>query len=132
MARNGSRLGEDMTSAAGPVVLQNPNYNSAHEPTDPRNQSARAGGGGVPLAGIGAFRRLGLRWPISYHAGSHPVSFLRFDEQEISFSRPSDYQVSFCGTVLEIALPYLASTAARMQAFTGSKDLDTSGHSIND
>jgi hypothetical protein len=59
---------------------------------------------------------------------SHPVSFLRFDEQEISFSRPSDYQVSFCGIVLEIALPYLASTTARMQAFTGSKDLDTIGH----
>jgi hypothetical protein len=59
---------------------------------------------------------------------SHPVSFLRFTEQGISFSHPSDYQLSFCGTVLEIAIPYLGKTAARMRNFTGSKNLDSIGH----
>jgi hypothetical protein len=59
---------------------------------------------------------------------SHPVSFLRFAEQGISFSRPSDYQLNFCGAVLEITMPYVQKTTDRMQAFTGSKDLDPIGH----
>lgn len=59
---------------------------------------------------------------------SHPVSFLRFTEQGISFSNPSDYQLNFCGTVLEITMPYLLNATARMRLFTGSKDLDSIGH----
>lgn len=59
---------------------------------------------------------------------SHPVSFLRSTEQRISFSRPSDYQLDFCGTVLEITMPYIRRTTDRMRAFTGSKDLDPIGH----
>jgi hypothetical protein len=59
---------------------------------------------------------------------SHPVSFLRFTEQGISFSHPSDYQIGLCGTVLEITMPYIRNTTDRMRAFTGSKDLDSIGH----
>jgi hypothetical protein len=59
---------------------------------------------------------------------SHPVSFLRFTEEGISFSRPSDYQLNFCGAVLEITMPYIRKTTERMRAFTGSKDLDQIGH----
>jgi hypothetical protein len=59
---------------------------------------------------------------------SHPVSFLRFTEQGISFSHPSDYQIGFCCAVLEITTPYLQTTTERMRAFTGSKDLDLIGH----
>jgi hypothetical protein len=44
---------------------------------------------------------------------SHPVSFLRFTEQGISFSHPSDYQLNFCSTVLEITMPYLRKTIDR-------------------
>jgi hypothetical protein len=59
---------------------------------------------------------------------SHPVSFLRVAEQGISFSRPSDYQLNFCGTVLEITMPYIQKATDRMRAFTGSKELDPIGH----
>jgi hypothetical protein len=59
---------------------------------------------------------------------SHPVSFLRFTEQGISFSHPSEYQINFCGSVLEMTMPYLRKTTDRMRAFTGSKDLDPIGH----
>jgi hypothetical protein len=59
---------------------------------------------------------------------SHPVSFLRFDEQAISFSRPSDFQIDFCGAVLEIAIPYLRKTTDRMRDFTGAKSSDSIGH----
>ncbi|MGY8662428.1 hypothetical protein Q3C01_08675 [Bradyrhizobium sp. UFLA05-109] len=58
---------------------------------------------------------------------SHPVSFLRSAAQGISFSHPSDYQLNFCGTVLEITMPYLLKASARMLVFTGSKDLDPIG-----
>jgi hypothetical protein len=59
---------------------------------------------------------------------SHPVSFLRFTEEGISFSQPSDYQIDFCGAVIEITMPYIRKTTDRMRAFTGSKDLDPIGH----
>jgi hypothetical protein len=59
---------------------------------------------------------------------SHPVSFLRSTEQGISFAHPSDYQINFCSTVLEITTPYLLKTTARMLLFTGSKDFDSIGH----
>jgi hypothetical protein len=59
---------------------------------------------------------------------SHPVSFLRSADQGISFSHPSDYQIGFCGAVLEIAIPYLQKTTDRMRAFTGSEGLDFVGH----
>ncbi|MGY3506333.1 hypothetical protein [Bradyrhizobium sp. USDA 4471] len=58
---------------------------------------------------------------------SHPVSFIRADEQEISFSHPSKYQFNFCATVLEIVLPYLEVTTSRMEKFTGSVDADPVG-----
>ena len=58
---------------------------------------------------------------------SHPVSFIRADEQEISFSRPSEYQLDFCGAVLEIVLPYVETTTSRMDAFTGSVEADPIG-----
>ncbi|WP_316227717.1 hypothetical protein [Bradyrhizobium sp. SZCCHNR3015] len=59
---------------------------------------------------------------------SHPVSFLRFDDQGISFSRPSEYQLHFCGTVLEITMPYVRNVTGRMTAFTGSSQFDKVGH----
>jgi len=58
---------------------------------------------------------------------SHPVSFIRADEQEISFSQPSEYQLAFCATVLEIVLPYLETTTSRMEKFTGSVNADPIG-----
>lgn len=59
---------------------------------------------------------------------SHPVSFLRFTEQGISFSHPSDQQINFCSTVLQMTTPYLLNATARMNLFTGAKELDAIGH----
>ncbi|WP_316206016.1 hypothetical protein [Bradyrhizobium sp. SZCCHNR3058] len=59
---------------------------------------------------------------------SHPVSFLRFDDQGISFSHPSDYQLCFCGTVLKITMPYLRNATDRVNLFTGSKEFDKIGN----
>ncbi|MET4791653.1 hypothetical protein ABIF64_003831 [Bradyrhizobium japonicum] len=58
---------------------------------------------------------------------SHPVSFIRADEQEISFSQPSKYQFELCAAVLEIVLPYLETTTSRMEKFTGSVNADPIG-----
>lgn len=59
---------------------------------------------------------------------SHPVSFLRFREQGISFLHPSDEQLNFCATVLGITTPYLLNATARVNQFTGAKELDSIGH----
>ena len=59
---------------------------------------------------------------------SHPVSFLRFTDQKISFSRPSPYQIGVIVTALSAATHYLEAATDRMRAFTGAKSLDTIGH----
>jgi hypothetical protein len=58
---------------------------------------------------------------------SHPVSFIRADEQKLSFSCPSEYQLSFCASVLEIVIPYLDAATSRMDKFTGSVNADPIG-----
>ncbi|RWX63207.1 hypothetical protein EN780_24400 [Mesorhizobium sp. M4B.F.Ca.ET.089.01.1.1] len=58
---------------------------------------------------------------------SHPVSFMRADEQEISFSTPSPYQFSVCETVLETSIGYLDDVNARMRTFTRSAETDPVG-----
>jgi hypothetical protein len=58
---------------------------------------------------------------------SHPVSFLRADEQKISFSHPSEYQLNFCILVLEITARYLDGASSRMKTFTGSIKADPIG-----
>ncbi|WP_027146771.1 hypothetical protein [Mesorhizobium sp. WSM3626] len=58
---------------------------------------------------------------------SYPVSFMRVDEQEISFSNPSHYQFSLCETVLETSIGYLDDVNARMRLFTGSAEADPVG-----
>ena len=58
---------------------------------------------------------------------SHPVSFIRADEQRISFSHPSQHQLNFCATVLEIIVPYLEAATSRMEKSTGSVEADPIG-----
>jgi hypothetical protein len=58
---------------------------------------------------------------------SHPVSFIRADEQKLSFSHPSEYQLNFCASVLEIVVPYLNAAISRMDKLTGSVNADPIG-----
>jgi len=58
---------------------------------------------------------------------SYPVSFMRADEQGISFSDPSEYQFSLCQMVLETSATYLNDADARMRIFTGSTEADPVG-----
>lgn len=58
---------------------------------------------------------------------SYPVSFMRADEQGISFSDPSNYQFWLCQMVLETSADYLDDVNARMRLFTGSAEADPVG-----
>ncbi|RWD94255.1 hypothetical protein [Mesorhizobium sp.] len=58
---------------------------------------------------------------------SYPVSFIRADEQGISFNDPSEYQFWLCGIVLGTSAEYLADVNARMKLFTGSAEADPVG-----
>lgn len=55
---------------------------------------------------------------------TYPVSFMRADEQELSFSNPSPFQLAFCATVLEMASAVVGSVTERIKMFTGSKTRD--------
>jgi hypothetical protein len=65
---------------------------------------------------------------LSNFVHSHPVTFLYADDQKISFSQPSPYQIGVCCTALEAATHYLVAATDRMRAFTGDKALDLIGH----
>ncbi|WP_192384065.1 hypothetical protein [Mesorhizobium silamurunense] len=58
---------------------------------------------------------------------SYPVSFMRADEQGISFSDPSAYQFWLCQMVLVTSADYLNDVNARMKLFTGSVEADPVG-----
>lgn len=65
---------------------------------------------------------------LSNHAHGHPVSYMRANEQKISFGTPSDFQFGFCGLCLEAGAQYLEAVTARVEAFTGNENCDPNGH----
>lgn len=65
---------------------------------------------------------------LSNHVHGHPVSYMRADEQQISFETPSEFQFGFCGLCLEAGAQYLEAVTARIEAFTGNESHDPNGH----
>lgn len=65
---------------------------------------------------------------LSAYVHSHPVSFMRFDEHEISFSGGSKFQIDFCHYVLEMTAEYTQSVVDRMKAFSVPGTGDPHGH----
>jgi hypothetical protein len=55
---------------------------------------------------------------------SYPISFMRADEQKISFQDPSDFQLNLCTLAVVIAADYTERVTQRMTAFsvTGTGD----------
>lgn len=64
---------------------------------------------------------------LSNQVHSHPVSYLRAEEQMISFETPSDFQFGFCGFCLEAGAQYLDAVTARVESFTGNAKRDPNG-----
>lgn len=83
----------------------------------------------------GAVREAGWNVPLyafyqtylSNQIHSHPVSFLRAEEHDISFQEPSPFQLDFVKTVFDAIIPYLEETINRMKKFTGSASYDPVG-----
>lgn len=65
---------------------------------------------------------------LSAYVHSHPVSFMRFDEHEITFSGVSKFQADFCHYVLEMVAGYTQSVAERMDVFSVPDKGDPNGH----
>lgn len=65
---------------------------------------------------------------LSNHVHGHPVSYMRAQEQRISFESPSYFQFGFCGVCLEAGEQYLEAMTARVKAFTGHESCDPNGH----
>jgi hypothetical protein len=65
---------------------------------------------------------------LSNHVHGHPVSYMRAQEQQISFETPSDFQLGFCGLCLEAGAQYLEAMTARVELFTGHEGCDPNGH----
>ena len=65
---------------------------------------------------------------LSNHVHGHPGSYLRVDEQEISFESPSDFQFGFCGLCLDAGAQYLEAITERVEIFTGNSTSDPNGH----
>ena len=65
---------------------------------------------------------------LSNQVHSHPVSYVRAEDQKISLETPSNFQFSFCGLCLEAGAQYLAAMTARVEAFTGDAKRDPNGH----
>lgn len=64
---------------------------------------------------------------LSNQVHSHPVSYMRAEEQRISFEIPSDFQFSFCGLCLEGGAQYLDAVTTRVVSFTGDAKCDPNG-----
>ena len=64
---------------------------------------------------------------LSNHVHAHPVSYMRANEQRISFETPSDFQFYFCSLCLETGAEYLGAVTDRVAAFTGSESRDPNG-----
>ena len=60
----------------------------------------------------------------SAYVHTHPVSFMKMDEQQISWSVPSEFQKNFVSTALASASRYLDCSNARIESFTGSEERD--------
>ncbi|WP_129154897.1 hypothetical protein [Bosea sp. Tri-44] len=65
---------------------------------------------------------------LSAYVHSHPVSFIRLDEHQVTFEGASQFQVDFCHYLLEMTAGYLASVADRMDAFSLPGEGDPNGH----
>lgn len=60
----------------------------------------------------------------SAYVHTHPVSFMKMDEQEISWSIPSNFQKGFVSMALASATRYLEWSNARIESFTGEEARD--------
>lgn len=82
--------------------------------------------------GRGAAREAG--WDVDAHefeqayysayVHTHPVSFMKMDEQQISWSVPSDFQKNFVSMALSSAARYFEWSNARIDSFTGVEERD--------
>jgi hypothetical protein len=63
----------------------------------------------------------------SAYIHSHPVSFMRADQHNISSSDPSDYQLNFCAHAIRMAAEYTERTEQRVAAFSASGSGDPLG-----
>ncbi len=55
---------------------------------------------------------------LSAYVHSHPVSFMRAEEHQISFSDPADFQLNFSGFAISTAANYVDQVRDRMTAFS--------------
>ncbi len=83
--------------------------------------------GAVREAGLDVNQFDFLHTYLSNQVHGHPVSFMRADEQKISFETPSDFQFGFTGLCLEAGAEYLEAATARIEVFTGSANRDPNG-----
>lgn len=60
----------------------------------------------------------------SAYVHSHPVSFMKMDEQEISWSHPSPFQRNFVALALNVAGRHLERANDRMKAFAADESCD--------
>jgi hypothetical protein len=82
--------------------------------------------------GRGAAREAGwdlnaLEFEQAYYSAyvhSHPVSFMKIDEQEISWAHPSPFQRNFVALALNVAARYLERANERMKAFAADESSD--------
>lgn len=84
--------------------------------------------GAVRESGLDVERFEFLYAYLSNHVHSHPVSYMRAEEQQISFQTPSDFQLAFCGLCLEAGAEYLEAITERVKSFTGDANRDPNGH----
>ncbi|TPM09817.1 hypothetical protein FJ960_03465 [Mesorhizobium sp. B2-3-11] len=59
---------------------------------------------------------------------THPVSFMRVEDQEVSFSDPSSFQLFLCAFVLETITRYTELVNDRMREFSEPSTGDPLGH----
>jgi hypothetical protein len=55
---------------------------------------------------------------LSAYVHSHPVSFFRIEDHDVSFSKGSDFQFNFCRYVMRTIAEYTDSVVSRMQKFS--------------
>lgn len=65
---------------------------------------------------------------LSAYVHSHPVSFIKVDEHEISFSGASKFQIDLCHFVLVMTAEYTQFVVDRMETFSVPWTGDPNGH----
>ena len=68
-----------------------------------------------------------LQTYLSNWVHSYPVSFIRADAHQLSFDKPSEFQLGFCGLLFETSSDHLSAACERMNEFTGEMSNDPIG-----